>query len=177
MNGIILLGPPGSGKSTVGRELAKQLNMVYVSSGDIARRLAEKDEWTSESLDSGGMANEDLMRKEIYGILYEINVRNREFVLDGFPRFEEQWEWLRGKFPIIKSVFVDTPVYKCIDRLRKRGRRDDVNGVMDNRFDFYTGNTQPMIDKHITDSIIIHNVATVEDTVAELVRRLSNENS
>jgi adenylate kinase family enzyme len=176
VNGIVLLGPPGSGKSTIGKIVAKKLGMIYISSGDIARKLAESDEYTRESLSKGGMASEDLMRDTIYKMLYTINVRNGMFVLDGFPRSEDQWKWVSDRFPATQPVFINTPIFKCVSRLKARNREDDISSVTAYRMDNYMEHTQPMINKHMGGMITINNTIGIDVAVTELIGRLSDEN-
>ena len=38
---IVLIGAPCSGESTIGKEVANRINARYISSGNIARKMAE----------------------------------------------------------------------------------------------------------------------------------------
>ena len=40
---IVISGPPGSGKSTIGKKLSKKFSLKYVSAGQIFRELAQKE--------------------------------------------------------------------------------------------------------------------------------------
>lgn len=144
MNGIILIGPPACGKSTIGKHIAESFNMVYVSSGDIARKMAKTCTETSESLKVGGMAEETQMRDNIYRTLYDINVHNKVFVLDGFPRNEDQLIWLHQKFPALLFYLIETPICTCRARAEIRNRNDD--SIYENRLAYYREHTYPMID-------------------------------
>ena len=88
----VLLGETNSGKSTIGKAVVQKLgdDWVYVSSGDIARRITPQ-----EDLDAGKFAPEQDMRAEI---LHMINgeYRGKHIILDGFPRFSEQYEFLHS---------------------------------------------------------------------------------
>ena len=48
---IILFGPPGAGKGTQGDFLAKDLNLIKVSTGDLLRKeISTKSEFSSYNL-------------------------------------------------------------------------------------------------------------------------------
>lgn len=143
---IVLMGMPGCGKSTIGKVLAQKVGAIYVSSGDIARRMAETDEETKESLEHGLMAPEYMMRDEIYRTLYDITYRGKSFILDGFPRNIDQYLWLRKRFDDIGYVVIDADKNECMDRLFHRGRPDDKVSIIDERMDYYNTHTRPMIN-------------------------------
>lgn len=148
INGIVLTGRPGCGKTTLGKELATKLGMVYVSSGVIARKMALVDEATANSLDKGGMANEDMMRLRVRQALYRINANGGMFILDGFPRFEDQWIWLKKLYPNTIMFHLSSSIVQCRMRLANRGREDDMDDIINNRMNYYEENTLPMAKKY-----------------------------
>lgn len=140
-NCIILVGPPCSGKSTIGKELSRLFNYTYISSGDIARRLAEKD-GTQDSLNAGNMADEESMRSEMLNVL---NIYDN-IILDGFPRFQDQLSWLLSQMPHSSYAFIhiDTSMTEIVRRANTRGRSDDI--ALKKRIEYYVDNTLPMIN-------------------------------
>lgn len=128
IKGIILVGAPCSGKSEVGKMAAQMLSAKYISSGDIAREIAKTDKTTDENLASGKMAQEDLMRAEISKVIDESMLTNDIIILDGFPRFRDQADWLHNNFPGIdfKYAMVNVPLSQIIDRMHARGRSGDT---------------------------------------------------
>lgn len=166
---IVLIGPPCSGKSTVGRFLADKLGYRYVSSGDIARNMGKA---VNAMLRAGRMAPEDEMREEIKKILDT----HDDVILDGFPRFEDQYNWMMGKFMhrSFSFVLIDAPVSIIFDRVSKRGREDDVS--MTGRFEYYRNHTTPMVSKIMKDDPhqIMHtmNINSITMPVMEIERWL-----
>jgi adenylate kinase len=168
---IIIVGPPCSGKSTIGRQLAGKLGYKYISSGDIARAMAEED-GTMENLDAGKMAPEDRMRDKMHEILSKsVNV-----VIDGFPRFYDQYEWLIENHTIalpIAVVVVDVSINELFNRVVNRGRSDDV--AIRERMNYYMENTVPMISairKNIKTIDVNNNGRDVNSTVNKLAEYL-----
>ena len=154
---IVLIGPPCSGKSTVGKELASQIGYKYVSSGDIARKMATEEQGISDDLDAGKMAPEDRMREEIAKIL-NAYVED-DIILDGFPRFEEQWEWIITNFDReFAYIIIDVPTLDMFSRAMSRGRIMDNVAFMD-RLEYYVKNTMPMINR-IDDHCTVYGVPT-----------------
>ena len=96
---LVLLGPPGSGKGTQAKRLAKKYGLPHVSTGDILRvHLAEGDQLdreTREVVRSGGLVPDRVAVEIIKKRLEEDDCREG-FVLDGFPRTLPQAESLNG---------------------------------------------------------------------------------
>lgn len=168
MKKIVLMGYPGSGKSTVGKELAKRLKLEYISSGDIARSLNTK---------SGEMCDEKAMRKQLKNALANVDesvlhgVRDG-FVLDGCPRFVEQAIWLNtvvGKYDI---CILAITAQEAILRLMKRNRADDCMDTVLKRLADYHKDTYPIISDNAISAkrhMIKAQNKTVNNIIDELV--------
>lgn len=180
MNCIVLIGSPCSGKSTIGKKLAEEVGYKYVSSGDIARQMAKED-GTAENLTAGNMAPEDKMRAEITKVFNGYD----NIVLDGFPRFTEQWDWMMMNFKHkyeFAFIVIDVPVITLINRMISRNRADDVS-FMD-RVKYYANNTVPMINE-IDGYCALYGVGVpslfvINDTVdasVSQIRRYLNDRS
>lgn len=142
-NVIIMIGPPCSGKSVLGKMYAGKNNIPYISSGDIARNMGDK---VQNDLNNGKLAPEDAMRNEIKHRYHEI-YNDSDIVLDGFPRFKEQLQFLiKISTPLDKLIFVivDTTTGKLYERAKSRNRQDDAAII--NRLTWYMENTLPMVD-------------------------------
>lgn len=140
-NCVIIIGPPCSGKSTIGKKLAELIHYKYISSGDIARELSQSQEMI-DKLNNGEMFDEDTMRSEIKKILSNTD----NVVLDGFPRFEDQLVWLMKQFTNANYTFVhvDASLTEIARRAIGRDRGDDK--VLDKRMCYYIKNTKPILD-------------------------------
>lgn len=115
---LIFLGPPGAGKGTQARVIAKELGFPHISTGDILREAVQ--EKTSLGLaaqakmDKGELVPDDV----ICGIVEErLNKQDcgTGAILDGFPRTVAQAEFLerflqrtdRGE-PLVLNIDVAT---------------------------------------------------------------------
>lgn len=96
---LVLLGPPGSGKSTVARPLVAQHGLTLIATG---QRL--RDEIAARTpiglavtpfLERGELAPDDLMEQLLRGSLAKITV-DTGFLLDGYPRTEYQARMLEA---------------------------------------------------------------------------------
>lgn len=167
MYGIVLLGMPCSGKSTIGKLLATNHNYYYISSGDIARRMAREDVGVQHDLSIGRLAPEAKMRNAIGDNILRCKRYDNNFILDGFPRFLEQDEWLRRMFPntTLIRVYVHVEEPEAIRRGVERGREDDKS--IFERIDYYNENTY-QLTRNV--DIIIDNNGERRD--AELANHL-----
>jgi len=171
--GIILSGMPCSGKSTIALKYAIQHDMQYISSGDIARAMSVYDNTTKVSLSKGELALESEMRRLISIYINKCIKSNISFILDGFPRFIEQDEWMLHNYSkIVKFIYVQIHIDKseCIRRANIRNRDDD--NMINKRITYFEENTLPIFNTH--KSITISNTFDIPDVVNKLTEELNN---
>lgn len=92
---VSLMGAPGSGKGTQGRQLASSLGYVYVASGDLVRKaLAERTAWgegVRSYIEAGQYVPDEIIVPVFLDALHGAIVEGGQgAVLDGFPRTAEQ---------------------------------------------------------------------------------------
>lgn len=144
---LVLSGNTGSGKSTLAAELGARLKMPVISSGSIARDLAQNDAATDLALRLGGMAPEQAMRSEIRSRIEAADIQRGGWILDGFPRTLEQLicllQW-SAAMPFF--VHLNTSEWVCIERLVNRGRDFDNPDAVAKRMHDYREKTSRMVD-------------------------------
>ena len=176
-DGIVLIGPPCCGKSTVGRRVACDLGIDYISSGDIAREMAIDNDDVRVSLDKGMMAPEYEMRTRVYN-----RVRNTDsnvFILDGFPRTIDQMYFLEKYIKNVRWTIIMFTVDKdqLIERAKNRGRSDDDS--FNHRYNFYCDNTTCLVDyaigRHHNVCIVDNSDGKYEEAVRTVIELLGTE--
>lgn len=97
MRGVILLGPPGSGKGTQAKRITEEFGIPQISTGDMLREAVrggtELGRLAKGFMDSGGLVPDEV----VIGIVKERLARldcAEGFILDGFPRTIPQAEAL-----------------------------------------------------------------------------------
>ena len=86
---VIFLGPPGAGKGTQARKIAKLYGVPHVSTGDMLRDHVERDTPLGQSarpyMDSGQLVPDDLVMRMVEDRITQPDCADG-LVLDGFPR-------------------------------------------------------------------------------------------
>jgi adenylate kinase len=139
---FIFLGPPGAGKGTQAKRIAKQLGVPHLSTGDMMReavaRGTELGRIVGPIMQAGQLVSDDLVMKMVDERLKQPDCE-AGCLFDGFPRTLAQAEGLdrileRGGFG--KPVVIDLAVSD--DKLLRRltGRRTcSVGGEIYNVYD------------------------------------------
>jgi adenylate kinase len=85
MRNIILIAPPAAGKGTQSKLIEERYGIPHVSTGDLLREAAKKDEHIRNELKLGHLINDDvtlsLLKEELKSDKYQ-----NGYILDGFPR-------------------------------------------------------------------------------------------
>ena len=121
---IVVLGPPGAGKGTQARNLAKFYRTPHISTGDVLRAQIQMRSEIGEGIKDVLRAG-NLVKDEIVLRLIVKDIAGGEFVLDGYPRTQEQavvLEYLTKSIglPIDRVVSVDVPDDVIVERMSGR---------------------------------------------------------
>lgn len=95
---LVLLGPPGSGKSTQARRASGWLGVPHISTGQMLRRAAEAGTPVGRAA-APFVRRGTLVPDDVVVSLLAANLTDEGFVLDGFPRDVGQALSLEGIVP------------------------------------------------------------------------------
>lgn len=166
---LLLFGPPGCGKGTVGRSLATLFNHVHLSSGDIFRSLAPESPAGQlfQTYASKGHLLPDEATVAIWHAYVEgLIATNRFFpskqllILDGIPRTLPQAELMDRHLDLAKLLLLEMPnTNRLIERLKKRAilekRFDDADEtVLRTRMEVYQKDTAKLLHHYPKDKIL-----------------------
>ena len=153
---IVFFGPPGSGKGTQAKLLAKELNILHLSTGDILRdKLSDGDSLSiklKEIMSSGNLVSDEILNQIIADKLMSKECSNG-YILDGYPRTILQSEFLLSftknnelNLDIIFNFKIDFKLVekRIIYRSEQEQRSDDNIDVIKTRLDKYIKETYPV---------------------------------
>ena len=153
---IIIIGPPGSGKTTQAQRLKSKYAIPIVSMSDILKKegggktalnKALKVQIAAGELVNDEMAN-DLVRKRIAK-----KDAARGFILDGYPATAGQANYLEKSLaelglPAPHVVSLDVPDSVAMQRMASRGRADDDAGLAQNRLTQYRSEERLITERY-----------------------------
>ncbi len=157
---IIFTGVAGSGKSVQGKMLADFLGLPWLSTGEFLRMLISgerrKDMLAGKLIDDRDIIA--LVQK-----MFNVIDASSEFILDGFPRTVAQADWIlnqskHGQLKITAVVHLKAEREAVKKRLLKRGRQDDTETAIDERFREYKNCILPILDHFKDANIPIYEV-------------------
>ncbi|KUK67764.1 adenylate kinase [Mesotoga sp.] len=125
---VILMGPPGAGKGTQAKRIARKLNIPHISTGDMLREAVAAGTdlglKVKEIMDKGFLVPDDLMIDLVRERLAREDTKNG-FILDGFPRTVEQAIALDKMLDELKkeihvALLVDADEEEIVKRISSR---------------------------------------------------------
>jgi adenylate kinase len=151
---IILLGPPGSGKSTQSEKITAEFGIPGVSTGALLRAEVAAGTRLGRSIDAdmkkGALISDDVVNKLVTARFAKTDAA-RGLILDGYPRTVAQAKFLAkllAKKKIPPPLVLNFIVTKeeVIKRMSTRGRADDQPAVIAERLEVYERETKPLLD-------------------------------
>ena len=180
---LILMGPPGAGKGTQAKKLARARKLFKLSTGDMLRaHVSEGTELGQKAkavMEAGEYVSDDLIIDMVRAEFKEQADDGLRVLLDGFPRTPAQAEAL-GKLlaefdaPLAGAVLLEVDQEELITRLLKRAqdenRVDDNEETIRKRMTVYNEQTQPLIDHYETHGKLrrVDGMGAVEDVFARI---------
>jgi adenylate kinase len=154
---ILLIGPPGAGKTTQARKLSRKYKIPSVSMADLLKKNAGWGKMGSKKIlkaevESGELADDQtadlLMRKRLL-----LNDAQRGFILDGYPARAGQADKLdallkeRG-LPAPILIYLDVPDDVARARMKGRRRADDSADMIERRLAEHHREAQFILDRY-----------------------------
>ena len=125
---VIFLGAPGAGKGTQAAGVARELDMLHISSGDLFRRAVERGDELGHKvktyMEKGALVPDEITIQMVLDSLGQPS-RQKGIILDGFPRNQAQArsldESLKEQGKAVSSVvYIRVPQPELVQRLSSR---------------------------------------------------------
>jgi len=154
---VIMIGGPGSGKSTYSELINKELNIAHIYTGDMMRTLSKQDtpdgRKVKELLAKGEFAPTPIVIDAVKERLKKPDAQ-KGYIFDGFPRSVEQAEMMeKANIEYDHVINLQVSEEEVIKRLTARGRADDKPEIIKNRLKVYQRETAPLLT-YYKDEII-----------------------
>jgi adenylate kinase len=175
---IIMIGGPGSGKSTYSELIKKELGIAHIYTGDMMRALAKQDtpdgKKVKDLLSKGEFAPTPIVINAVKKRMEQPDAQ-KGYVFDGFPRNVEQAGAMEAKGieydHVINLVVSEEEVVK---RLTARGRADDKPEIIKNRIKVYHRETAPLLYYYKDEIINIKAEGSTPEAIAkEIVKKVT----
>lgn len=186
---VLVFGPPGAGKGTLGKFLSTAGNHYHLSSGDIFRGL-DPDSPTGRlchAYASKGNLIPDEVTIDIWHKYTEgLITTNKYFpkrqllLLDGIPRTLEQAKILEQYVEVVGVIVLEMPnIEGLIQRLQRRAiiekRHDDTDeAILRNRMEVYAKETSSLLSHYPENKIFRFNAdAKPLEVLRDVLTKLS----
>tara|TARA_E500000075_G_scaffold79105_1_gene71155 strand:+ start:671 stop:1222 length:552 start_codon:yes stop_codon:yes gene_type:complete len=180
---LLIMGPPGAGKGTQAKILAKKFNLVHLSTGDILRKEIDKSSKVGLKaqtyMNAGNLVPDEVLLEMMQSTLTEL--KDSGIILDGFPRTIPQaiglskiFQSLNQAIDSIINIEVDKNVLitRLVERAKKSGRADDTKEVIVNRQNVYLELTAPLIEFYQSNIIHINGDGSIDEVTARILKHI-----
>ena len=177
---IVMLGGPGSGKSTYTEYLIRHFRINHIYPGGMLRKEVENNteigKRVKEILAKGQFVPNDIV---LDLIKKSVSESPNGYVLDGWPRYMQQVRDMEASnIGVDFAVFLDVSREEVLKRLLARGRADDTEEIINNRIDLYNRETGPVVEYFRDKQGFLEIKAqgdTAENIANNIIRRIEDE--
>jgi len=180
---LLIMGPPGAGKGTQAKILAKKFNLVHLSTGDILRKEIDKSSKlglkAQTYMNAGNLVPDEVLLGMMQSTLTEL--KDSGVILDGFPRTIPQaiglskiFQLLNKEIDNIINIEVDKNflITRLVERAKKSGRADDTEEVIVNRQNVYLELTAPLIEFYQSNIIHIDGDGSIDKVTERILKHI-----
>lgn len=159
---LLIIGLPGSGKTTQIDKIAQKYGLTPIRMGNILRDLAVKGGEMGERVKSI-MASGELVDDETVAELIkaEASKIGDNFIMEGYPRTMEQVKLFDPGFDKVFYLEVDPQVVK--DRMKGRGRADDSDSAIEKRIQVQMEDMEHILDYYKSVLVKIDGTRTIDE--------------
>jgi adenylate kinase len=184
--GLVLLGPPGSGKGTQAAILAERLGIPTISTGALFRdqmgRGTPLGVEAQSYMSKGQLVPDSVTNAMVKDRLSAPDVE-AGYILDGYPRNVDQVAVLDSLlvefgWEPVSALEITLPEDLIVERLLKRaeieGRADDTAEVIRERLAVYHAQTEPIsaVYRDRGALVTVDGLGTVEEVQARILAAL-----
>lgn len=129
---ILIVGLPGSGKTTQIDKIAQKYGLTPIRMGNILREIASEGGELGKKIKTIMATGELVDDKTVAGFIKQEAAKiGDNFIMEGYPRTTEQVELFDPGFD--KVFYLEVPIEVSKNRMKGRGRADDSDHAIDTR--------------------------------------------
>ena len=161
MNNIVLIGMPGSGKSTIGVILAKRLGYDFVDTDNL---ISDREKTTLQDIIDKKGVSEFLKIEGIVG--EELNIDNTVIATGGSMVFSDSA--MKNLLKDSKCVFIDVP----LPEIKRRVKNIDTRGIAmekDDTLDTLYEKRMPKYREYADITVEVKQNSKIDNVVSKIL--------
>src|ERR1044072_2418929 len=171
---VLLIGPPGGGKTTQARIISRKYHIPSISMSDLLKKdagwgTAGSKKVLRAQMESGELVDDETANRLMTKRLYLKDAENG-FILGGYPQNGAQADKLGGMLkerglPQPMVIYLDTPDDVVRERMKKRRQADDTQEMIEHRLKEYRSNANFLLERYPGERLKKIDGARSEDQV------------